>query len=482
MSTSAAETERIPVGEKISYAVGDLASNLVYVAVGTYLTFFYTDIAGIPAKIVGTIFLVSRIFDGFYDLIVGVLMERFHSRFGKARPWILYLAIPYGVSAALLFTAPHFGPTGKIIYALVTYILTTVIIFTAINVPYGSLNALMTRNQNERGLLNTFRMIAAYIGAIIVASVTLPLVNAMGGGARAWTMTFAIYGAISIALFLTTFKFCKERVTIENEEHAKEIAAKNDQQTAEETTAPKESAGTKNLGRSIINLLHNKYWLILLLFGVVLYTTYNLMSVYPYYAKYILGNENFSSTMFTVRNFIELGGVFLAIPLIKKIGKRNICLLGCFSLIIGQLIIAINHMSYVFVMIGLGFAGIGVGAMFGVIFAMIADTIEYEEWRSGTRSEGIVYAGATFGQKIGGALGGAAVGWFLGFGGYIDGGNASAQPASALAQINFVFIWLPLILAIPMIILLSMYKLDKEYDSILHELRERNHSEKGNED
>lgn len=470
---------RISFGEKSAYGAGDLASNLVYVAVGSYLTFFYTDIVGISAAVVGTIFLVSRIFDGVSDLLVGFIMEKLSSRHGKARPWILYLAIPYGMSAALLFTAPNLGSTAQIVYAFVTYNLTTTVIFTAINIPYGTLNALMTKDQEERGFLNTFRMAGAYVGSLIVAGLTLPLVNAMGGDATAWTMTFGIYGVLATAMLFITFKFCRERVVSAKDRVIPVKDAAELTETAEEgsgaVSAPADGESKSRLKplRAIGSLLRNKYWGIMVLFCIVLFTLYNLMGVYPYYAEYTLGNVDLSSMMFTLRTAIELVGVLLTIPLLKRFGKRDIGLIGCFTIIIGQLVIVPNPSDLVFVLAGLSISGIGVGLIYGVIFAMIADTLEYEEWRSGLRHEGIVYSGASFGMKVGGGIGGAATGWLLGLTGYVEGSDDPVQPEAALAQIDFIFIWLPVICVIPMIILLLLYHLDKEYEGIVGELEER---------
>jgi GPH family glycoside/pentoside/hexuronide:cation symporter len=448
---------RVSIRERVAYAGSDLGFNLVYVAIGTYLTFFYTEVAGIPATTVGTIFLAARLLDGVWDLLVGVLMEKLHSRFGKARPWLLYLAIPYGLSAALLFTAPNLGETGKVIYAFVTYTLSAVIIYTAMNVPYGVLNALITKDQVQRGVLNTYRMIAAYAGALIVTGLTMPIVNATGGDAHSWTLAFGLYGILAAALFFITFKFCTERVGVA--EHDATVDAE----------AP---AQPVQIGAGVRSLLRNKYWLMLVLFGVLLFTAYSLMGVYPYYAKYALGDEGLSSMMFTFRTVIEFGGVFLALPFIKRIGKRNISLAGCLAIVAGQCVIVLAPTILPVVLVGLGTAGVGVGAMFAVLFAMIGDTIEYEEWRSGIRAEGLVYAGATFGQKVGGAVGGMAVGWLLGFAGYLEG-NVDEQPASALHMIDFVFIWLPLIIAVPMALVMLMYRLDNEYPQILEALRQR---------
>ncbi|WGD36911.1 glycoside-pentoside-hexuronide (GPH):cation symporter [Lysinibacter sp. HNR] len=455
-------TTRVPFFEKIAYSGGDLAFNLVYVATGTYLMFFYTEIVGIPAAIVGTMFLVARLLDGVWDLVVGVLMEKLKSRFGKARPWILFLALPYGVSAALLFTAPDLGETGKIVYAFVTYMLSGVIVYTAMNIPYGALSALMTEDAADRGLLSTYRMVGAYAGALIVAALTLPLVETFGGGAGAWTMTFSLYGGLAVLLFFIVFVFSKERI-VSADARAREEGS---------DTAVMIAGRPFTIREGLKSILRNKYWLQLTLYGVLLLTTYGLVGIYPYYSQYRLGDEDLSTMLFTFRTVVEIAGVFLAIPLVRLIGKRNISMFGAIAIVAGQLIIAVAPSSLSVVLIGLSIGGVGVGAMFAVLFGMIGDTIEYEEWRSGIRAEGLVFAGATIGQKIGGAVGGVAIGWTLGFGGFIEGGEAT-QPTSAITAISFVFIWLPLIFAIAMAGLLWFYRLDKEYPQILEDLRQR---------
>ncbi|MFJ2780784.1 MULTISPECIES: MFS transporter [unclassified Kitasatospora] len=462
--TSGSVTARVPFPEKVAYSSGDLAFNLVYVATGTYLMFFYTEVVGIPAATVGTMFLVARLLDGVWDLVVGVLMEKLSSRFGKARPWLLFLAVPYGASAALLFSAPNLGETGKIVYAFATYMLSGVVIYTAMNIPYGALSALMTEDAGDRGLLSTFRMVGAYVGTLIVAALTMPLVDAFGGGASAWTLTFSLYGGLAVVLFFIVFVFCKERV---GSSRAPDEAGSSDAVT------PVVAVGRPFTTREgLASLLRNKYWLQLTLLGILLLSAYGLVGVYPYYAQYTLGDENLATMLFTFRTIVEFAGVFLAIPLVRRIGKRNISLLGCVAMVVGQLVIAVAPASLPVVLTGLSVGGVGVGSMFAVLFGMVADTIEYEEWRSGFRAEGLVFAGATIGQKIGGALGGVSIGWMLGFGGFREGGGAT-QPASAISAIDFVFIWLPLIFAIAMAAVLAFYHLDKEHPQILADLRRR---------
>lgn len=468
MKAIAESDVKISLFEKVAYSFGDFASNIIYAGVATYLTFFYTDIVAIPATVVGSIFLFSRIFDAVSDLTIGYLMQKIKSRHGKARVWLLWLAIPFGLSTVLLFTVPNTTLTGKIIYAFITYNLATTVIFTAINIPYGVLNSLMTEDQVERGILNTFRMIAAYAASIMISAVTLPMVEQFGGGQRGWVMTFAIMGVLGTCLFLITFKFCKERVGNNFDEEIVNVV-EADVAIAEVHSAPEKDAKLSDILKSLIR---NKYWVIVVLFSLVLNFGYSLMGIYTYYAKYILGSANFATLMFTFRNIIELIGVIIAVPFLKRFGKRNICLISGFIIVLGQIILLVGQNAGTAVLlIGISASGLGMGAMFGSIFAMIADTMEYEEWRSGFRAEGIIYSAATFGQKIGNAIAGASIGWILGLSGYKEG--LSTQSSAVLSSIDFIFIWLPLVIGIIIIILMFMYKLDKEYPKIIKELHDR---------
>ena len=153
--------EKIGLFEKIAYGSGDLASNLILVLSGTYVTFFYTDALGLNPGIIGMIILFSRVFDGISDVIMGFIMDKTKSKYGKARPWLLWLAIPIAISLVLIFLVPNIGDTGKYIYVAITYNLVTTVLYTAINVPYGALNSLLTRSQDQRMVINVFRMTMA---------------------------------------------------------------------------------------------------------------------------------------------------------------------------------------------------------------------------------------------------------------------------------------------------------------------------------
>lgn len=227
--------------ERLGYGVGDFASNMMYAPLHSFVNYFFTDIAGIGAGIVGTIMLLSRLLDGVSDLIVGVLMEKIKSKHGKAKPWLLWWCAPYAISLVLLFTAPEFSMTGKIIYAFLVYNLAATVTFTAINLPFGSLAAMMTRNQKERGYLNISKMFFAYLGQLVINMATLPLVAYFGDNKAAWQITFSIYGVLSVIFFLVTFFTTKERVV---DEHQKK-------------------GESTNIKAALKGLIRNKYWLIL---------------------------------------------------------------------------------------------------------------------------------------------------------------------------------------------------------------------------
>lgn len=181
-------TEKIGVGEKIAYGGGDLASNLILVLTSTFVTFFYTDALGLNPAIIGTIMMLSRVFDGFTDIFMGFVMDQVKSKHGKARCWLLWLAIPIALAMVLVFLVPNIGETGKYIYVAITYNLVTTFLYTMINIPYGALTSLMTRDQDQRTVINIFRMFMAQVGSLIINAFTLPFINAVGGSTqqRSW--------------------------------------------------------------------------------------------------------------------------------------------------------------------------------------------------------------------------------------------------------------------------------------------------------
>lgn len=449
-------TENIGLGEKIAYGGGDLASNLILVLSSTFVTFFYTDALGLNAAIIGTLMMLSRVFDGFTDIFMGFVMDQVKSKHGKARCWMLWLAIPIAIATVLIFLVPNIGDTGKYVYVFITYNLVTTFLYTMINIPYGALTSLMTRDQDQRTVINIFRMFMAQVGSLIINAFTLPLINAVGGSdqQKSWIIVSVIYGVVAAALFLICFAKTKERVQISSQQ--------------------KENIP---LGESFKLIMKNNYWLIIV--GIWVVTALGMgmgMSVGTYYAKYILGNENLSGFLTAVSTIPVLVCMPFVAPLSKKFGKRNVALVGSFVSIIGQAAMLINPSSFSWLIVCNVIKGIGSASLTGTLFAMVADTIEYGQWKTGKRVEGMLYSSTTFGAKIGAGVGMAIAMGILGAAGYA--GTAAVQTETALSAIKNLYLLAPLPFLIALPILYYFYKLDKIYPQVMADLEER--EKKGN--
>lgn len=448
--------ENISVSEKIAYGGGDLASNLILVLTSTFVTFFYTDALGLNAAVIGSIMMFSRLADGFTDIFMGYVMDRTRSKHGKARPWMLWLAVPIAVACILVFLVPNIGETGKYIYVIITYNLVTIFLYTMINIPYGALTSLMTRDQNQRTVINIFRMVMAQVGSLIINAFTLPLINTIGSSSnqKSWIIVSVIYGMIAAALFLICFAKTKERVQ-----------------------ASSQQKETIRLGESFKLIMKNNYWLMIVGIWVSMALGMAInMSVGTYYAKYILGNENMAGFISAVSIIPAIACMPAIIPLSKKFGKRNIGLAGSLISFIGHMLIFVSAESATWLIVCSLIKGVGQAALAGTIFAMVADTIEYGQWKTGKRVEGMLYSSTTFGAKIGAGIGGAVALAILGSAGY--DGLAAVQSASALAAIRQIYLVLPIPFFILIPVFYVLYKLDKIYSTVMDDLEKRENEQK----
>ena len=200
------------ISEKIAYGMGDVACNVVYALTSGLIVYFYTNVIGVSAGVVGTILLISRVFDGVSDLLIAQLMDKINSRHGKARAWILWMAAPYAISATALFAVPsHAGKMVQAIYIFVTYNLCTTVVYTALNLPYSAMAPLMTNDGDDLAKLNIFRMSMSPVSNMIVTALSLPLINLLGGDQKAWITVTAVYGVIAFGMLMWTFLGTKER-------------------------------------------------------------------------------------------------------------------------------------------------------------------------------------------------------------------------------------------------------------------------------
>ena len=442
------------VGERVSYGLGDFGCNIIYTAMSAFLLFYYTDYAGVSAFAVGAIMMISRVFDGISDLIMGVIVDRTKSRFGKARPWLLRMCVPFAIAGVLLFSVPStWSDTPKLIYVFITYNLVSTVIYTAINVPYSALNALMTQDPYERSVLSIFRNLLATAGTLTINTFTLPLVEFFGDNPAAWTKTFMVFGVVAIIAFMINFLGTKERVV-----------SVSDMQNGEHKDVPF-IAGIKAL-------FVNKYWILMTLMLALFFLMYAINGGSTvYYAKDILGDKDLVATINGIFNVVQILGMFFIAMLVKKYGKRNIFALGLVLDIVGILFLHYLHSEMWMIVVSSLIRGIGNACGGATMWAMVSDTIDYGEWKTGYRTEGLVNSACSFGWKIGNGLGSALLGLILEIGGYV--GTAAVQSAEALEAIEFSFIWVPVMVYVSGLVIMYFFKLDKEFPQIIKDLENR---------
>lgn len=445
-------TNKLSLKEKISYGLGDTASNLMYAVITTYLTFYYTDVYGIGIAAVGTLMLVVRFIDMLDSPIFGVLIDKTNTRWGKSRPWILWSSIPFSIASVLLFLGPDFSPTGKLIYAYITYIFVS-ICYSAVNNPISTMLPSLTNDNKERTSANIFRMLGGQTGGLIVNLSLLSLVAFFGGGnqQRGFLYSMILFAIIGLIMFLITFANTRERVQSSS------------------------SAKSLKLKDSLKAIKGNKPWFLAIGISVVFYIVYVLRSSAAiYYITYYVEKPEFVSVINSLAMFTILG-ILLVYPLSNKFSKRVIMISGFTLFIVGQLIIYAGGMNIVVICIGTIIGSIGLGLPTGLLFTLLADTVEYGEWKSGIRAQGLLIASASgIGIKLGSGLGAALPAWILSSGGYVANQN---QTDSALNAIVTSFIWLTCILAAVCIVLLLFYKFEKPMEEIIDELEERRQKE-----
>lgn len=426
---------KLSLKEKIGYGLGDTASHFVWDMVGFWILIFYTDTFGISAAAAGTIMLIARVWDMISDPLMGVIADRTNTRWGKFRPYILWMALPYSVLAVLTFTTPDLGQTGKIIYAGVTYLL-LMTVFTAINLPYSSLGAVMTSDSYERAGLNSYRFIFAFIGQFIVTGTALSLALYFGNGdnAKGYQYTLLLFAIVSFVLFMITFKTTKERVA-----------------------PPKEQK--QNLKQDLKNLFSNRPWVILFFVGIISFVMFAMQNLsIAYYFKYYIGSEE-SVQLFNVIGTIALiVGIPFSKPLAKKFGKKNVFIAS--SLISGLFFILLyipdagdTKLIYTFNIL----AKFTYAPAVPLLWTMLADTADYSEWKNGRRATGLVFSAATFAQKAGWGIGGALAGWILALYKFIPNIEQTTHSLTGIKLMVSVF---PGILYMSCAILLYFYSIN----------------------
>lgn len=450
LTKSNATDAKLGVAERGAYMFGNVGIALMNTVVASFIMFYYTDIMFLNPGIIGAILLISRLLDGVTDLIMGVIVDHTHSKHGKGRVWMLRICLPYALSGILMMSVPITGSeVFQYIFVFLTYNLCNSICLTAIYVPYNAMTVTITSDPYERGLLGVFAMFGAVIGTMAVQSTIDVATKAMGNTPAAWQKIAIIYAVCGMLLHLLCFFLTKERNV-------------NDADKVEKTPIKTE----------IKSVLTNKYWLIVV--GAtfcVLFFTGMVGGSGMYFAKGILGDTKHLSSIANAMSITQLIGLFVAFLPMKKLGKRNTMMIGVAMVSIAclaQFIIGNNLMSVVVLNTIKGF---GAGFASAVLYGMVADSIDYGEWKSGIAAAGIGASAMTFVTKVAGGLSSSLIGHLVDRGGY--DASLSVQSGNAVFAINLCYTLIPMLCGILAIVLLSFYKLDKIYPKIQEELMER---------
>ncbi|CUS47364.1 MAG: cellobiose transporter BglT [Idiomarinaceae bacterium HL-53] len=423
--------------EKVAYGLGDTASNLIFQTVMLFLAFFYTDIFGISAATVGTMFLVVRLIDAITDPLMGLLADKTKSRHGQFRPYLLWLVIPFAVCSILAFTTPDLAESGKVVYAYTTYTL-LMLAYTAINIPYSALGAAITENPEERVSVQSYRFVFGMLGGLIVTLCTLPLVEYFGQGNRAlgYQLTIAAMSVFGVIFFLLCFAGTQERV---KPPEGQQLGFASGLRTLWKNDALRTLAVVA----------------VLLLTGIAIKNTLAI-----YYVKYYLLRDDL------ITEFISLGmvgnilGCALANPVshrIDKVSAYKALQLIAAALSLAAFWVSSNQLVLAFVLYF--FWSFFLQMATPMLWAKIADVVDLGQRQSGIRATGLVYASVVFFIKIGIALGGAIAGWWLAFYGYQPD---QVQSAESQFGILFAFTVLPAVCSVLVAWVMRSYTLNQE--------------------
>lgn len=454
----AESVEKLSIKEKLAYGLGDSGANFVGATQSTFLLYFYTDVLGITAGAAGKILLVSRLVDALNDPIMGALADRTATRWGHYRPWVLLTTVPLAIALVLSFTAPDWGPTGRIAWAIITYNL-LMVIYAANNIPYCALSGVMTGDGDERTSLASWRFLCAMGATLVVTMFTMDLARILGRGdiAAGYQRTTIVWGVLIVVCFIATFAFTKERIQPASDHRSR-------------------------LREDIADLVGIGPWKALFVLALLIYVQLSFRSgTMLYYFQYYQTAPRMSDwiTNFGLFNGVGLAavmvGVFLSNPLAKRFGKRStfqICLF--LSAILMAAFASLPRDSA----IGLFSLQILMQLAFGpsipLLWSMMADVADYGEWKTGRRFTALAFASVVFGFKLGSGVGGWANGMLLQVAGYSGHGEQSRE---ALRTISLLVSLVPATFLMMGVVVLFFYSIDQRLEiQIERELSDRRSS------
>lgn len=432
-------TIKLSVKEKIAYGLGDTGCNFVWQTVMLFLAYFYTDIYGLSPAHMGTMFLLVRFIDAVTDPIMGSIVDRTKSKHGRYRPYLLWMAIPFGGACMAAFFTPDFGETGKIVYAYVSYIFLT-LMYTAINVPYCAMANAMTNDSKERTSLQSYRFALSTAGGLVVAMVALPLVDVIGQGdvQKGYMGAMAVMGLGAIALFFFSFANTTERCVPEIEEK-------------------------QSVWDDLKLLMKNNQWRVLFIVNVVLLTGIVLKGASTmYYVNTVMGRADLATAFMVTGMLANIIGAIFSAPVLGKYDKPKVYrALIVASGFLSAVLFLVDPQNVFMVFALVIILGVVQMSTTPILWSMMSDVVDYEKTRSNRSLSGMVFSTNLFAIKLGIAIGGAAVGWILAWSGYV--GGAETQTAEAVTAINLLYTVIPGVFFASIAVFMMFYKLDNEH-------------------
>ncbi len=431
---------------KVGYGAGDIAGNVVYAFLTAFVMVYLTDTIGLASGIVGTLIAASKLFDGFTDVFFGAMIDKTHSKMGKARPWMLYGYIGCAITLVGVFAVPvNIGKTAQYVWFFIAYTLLNGVFYTANNIAYSALTSLVTKNSKERVQMGSYRFIFAFATSLLIQSVTVGFVAALGGDAAAWRLVAIIYALIGLA------------VNTLSAMSVKELPEEELQQGNAESTEEK-----YGLPEAFRLLVKNKFYM-MICGTYILQQLYNAMiGVGIYYMTWVLKNRNLYSIFAWAVNIpLIIALVFTPTLVGKWKGMYHLNLRGYILAVFGRALVAIAGYfgSVPMMLLFTAVAALGQGPWQGDMNAVIASCSEYTYLTQGKRVDGTMYSCTSFGVKVGGGIGTAITGWLLEISGYV--GTAAVQPESALHMMRLMYLWIPVVLEILIMLVLSRMNVEE---------------------
>lgn len=434
---------------KLGYGSGDLAANCIYALLTSFVMIYLTDTVGLKASVIGMLIMVSKCLDGVSDVFFGNLMDKTHTKMGKARPWMLWTEIGCCVCLVAVFSIPaSWGATAQYAFFFITYTLLNAVFYTANNIAYASLTSLITKNVNERVQMGSIRFMFALATNIIVASVTVGLVGKFGGGAVGWKTVAIIYAIIGFVVNTISVFSVRELSPAELSEGMEESAASMDDKPS--------------FVESLKLLIMNKYFIMIAVFYMLTYIQTGIAGVGTYWCTYVLGDVSMLGAFSAAQMIPMIIGLALTPVLIKKFKgmyKINLCGYIVATVFRALFIVAGYAMNVPMMLIMSAIAGLFASPVTGDINALISATSEYTVRTQGKHIEGAMFSCSSLGIKVGGGLGTAICGLLLDAGGYVA--NAPEQSASAINMLNFMYLWIPMIAVILVTVIMYFLKVEK---------------------